>query len=72
MRVSFNELFTVQGGMISPKTTVQIGGITMSPGVGFSASGGVSIGGIDLSQYIGKDFDADNQNGVWVIKSVFN
>jgi len=72
MRVDFSELFTVQNGMISPKTNVQIGGAIIGPGGSFSASGGASVGGVDLSQYIGKVLEADNQNGVWVIQGFYS
>ncbi len=41
----------------------------MSPGVSFG--NGVSFGGIDLSQYINKDFDIEIQNGVYIIIGVF-
>lgn len=54
MKVNFSELFNVSNGMITPKTAIRIGGVTMNPGVSFNAGGGVSFGGVDLSQYIGK------------------
>lgn len=59
MRLNFYDLFSVQNQMIQPKATVQLGAVTMGPGMSFSANGGVSFGGVDLSQFIGKDFDIE-------------
>ena len=42
----------------------------MSPGVSFSSN--VLFGGIDLTKFIGKDFEIEVQNGVRVIKGVYN
>ncbi|MFK2295088.1 hypothetical protein ACIXMS_09670 [Bacteroides fragilis] len=69
MRKSFNELFTVQNGTISPKVSIFINGITMTPGVSFS--GGVSFGGVDLSQFVGKDLEVENHNGIYEIKGFY-
>lgn len=66
----FNELFTVQNGMVTPKVTIHINGVTMGPGVSFG--NGVLFGGIDLTQFIGKYFDVDIQNGVHIIRGVYN
>lgn len=70
MRMKFNELFSNTNGTVTPKVNVHINGVTMSPGVSFGS--GVSFGGIDLSQYIGKDFDVELQNGVYIIKGIYN
>lgn len=71
MRVHFDELFSVQNGMVQPKTAVHINGITMTPGV--SLGGGVSFGGVDLTQFIGKYLEVDRMpDGVYDIKSVYN
>lgn len=70
MKMHFDELFINQNGMVNPKVTVHINGLTMSPGVSFG--GGVSIGGFDLTQFIGKYLEVELQNGVYVIKKVYN
>lgn len=71
MKVHFDELFTVQNGMIKPKTPVKINGVKMSPGV--SIGRGVSFGGVDLTQYIDKYLEVEKlDNGVSVIKGVSN
>ncbi len=70
MRMRFDELFNNSNGVVTPKVTVQINGVTMSPGVSFG--GGVLFGGVDLTQYIGKDFDVELQSGVYVIKGIYN
>ena len=70
MKINFSQLFIVQNGMISPKVQIHLNGVTMSPGLSFG--GGVSFGGIDLSQYIGKDFDVIIENEIYYIKGIFN
>jgi hypothetical protein len=63
-------LFNNNNGVVTPKVNVNINGVTMSPGVSFG--GGVLFGGVELTQYIGKDFDVELQNGVYVIKGIYN
>jgi len=71
MRVHFDELFTVKNGAVSPKTAVNINGVTMTPGVSFG--GGVSFGDVDLTQYIGKYIEVEQMpNGAYDIKGVYN
>lgn len=69
MRVAFHELFDTSGGQIRPKQKVQIGGVQMTPGVMFG--GGVSFGGVDLSQYVGHDLEVEYAGDVAVIKGVY-
>lgn len=69
MRYKFSDLFTVNNGMVQPKVSVHINGVTMGPGVSFGS--GVSFGGVDLTQFIGKDFEADIQNNVYILKAVY-
>ena len=68
-RYRFNDVFIVNNNMISPRIPVQIGGITMGPGVTFE--GGVFFSGVDLSQQIGRDIDGYVENGVFVIKGFY-
>jgi hypothetical protein len=71
MKVHFDELFTVNNGAVSPKTTIHINGITMTPSVSFGS--GVSFGGTDLTQFIGKFIDVEQMtDGVYNIKGVYN
>ncbi len=69
MKIHFNELFTNQNGVITPKVTVHINGVTMSPGVSFTS--GVSFSGVDLTQFVGKSLEVENQNGVYMIAGVY-
>lgn len=70
MRVRFNEVFEIINGAITPKTTVTIGGITMTPGVSFG--GGVSFSGVELSKYIGKDLEIEKkEDGSIEIKGTY-
>lgn len=41
----------------------------MGPGVRFGT--GVSFGGIDLTQHIGRDFLVDEESGISIIKGIF-
>jgi len=70
MKTHFNELFTVNNGMINPKVQIHINGITMSPSVSFG--GGVAFGGVDLTKYIDKYLEVEQMpNGVVNIKGVY-
>jgi hypothetical protein len=69
-RVSFYEIFKINtDGSIEPLRPVRIGGAQLGPGVRFGA--GVSFGGVDLSQYVGRDFSVEEVNGVTIIIGIF-
>ena len=69
-RINFYQIFRVNAdGSIEPIRNVRIGGVQMSPGVKFGK--GVSFSGIDLSQFIGRDFSVEDQQGIFVIKGIF-
>jgi hypothetical protein len=69
-RVNFYSLFKVNAdGSIEPLKPVRIGGAQFGSGVRFG--GGVSFSGIDLSQYIGRDFLVEEQNGISIILGIF-
>jgi hypothetical protein len=70
MRKHFDELFTIQNGIIHPKVTVQINGVKMSTGVSFDS--GLSFGGINLTQFIGKYLEVELKNGEYEILGVYN
>ena len=69
-RYRFDDVFHVEGGRISPRIPVQIGGVTMGPGVSFGR--GVSFSGVDLSNYVGKDIAGYIENGVMIIKGFYS
>ena len=69
MKMHFDDLFSTNNGTHSPKVPVQIGGVSMTQGVGFS--GGVSFGGIELAKHINHYFEVEIQNGMHVIKGVY-
>ena len=69
-RVNFYQIFRINiDGSIEPLRLVKIGGVQMGPGVRFGK--GVSFSGIDLSQYVGRDFAVEEQSGVLLIKGIF-
>lgn len=70
MIVHFTELFTIDNGIINPKVTVQINGITLSPGVSFGR--GITFGGIDLSQLTDDYLEVEKDFlGIIIIKGQF-
>lgn len=70
MRVRFNEIFNVSPNGITPKVQVQIGGITMGPGVTFGH--GAVFAGIELAKHTNQDLEVEQQGGVYIIKGVYN
>lgn len=69
-RVNFYQIFRMNpDGSIEPLRVIRIGGVQFGQGVRFSK--GVSFSGIDLSQYVGRDFLVEDQVGVLVIKGIY-
>jgi len=69
-KINFFQIFKVNAdGSIEPLRPVRIGGVQMGPGVKFTK--GVSFSGIDLSQYIGRDFLVEESSGVSSVKGIF-
>jgi len=69
-RFNFYQIFRINpDGSIEPIRIVRIGGVQFGPGVRFGR--GVYFGNVDLAQYIGRDFQAEIQNGVVVITGIF-
>ena len=70
MRVKFDQVFQVNAnGSVTPRTRVQIGGVTMGPGVAFG--GGVSFSGVDIASKRGKDIEVEQQGDIVVIKGFY-
>jgi hypothetical protein len=69
-RLNFYSIFRVHNdGSIEPLRPVRIGGVQMGQGVRFGR--GVSFGGIDLFNYIGRDFSVEEQNGMLILLGIF-
>jgi len=70
-RVNFFNLFKInQDGSIEPLRLIRIGGIQFGPGVRFGK--GVLFAGIDLSQYIGRDFQVQiDQSEIVTIMGIY-
>lgn len=70
LRLNFYNLFKINDdGSIEPLSQIRIGGVQLGPGVRFG--GGVSFGGIDLAQYIGRDFSVEIVDGVYAITGIY-
>lgn len=70
-RINFDQIFDVNSetGSITPKNRVKVGGVTFSRGVSFGQ--GVSFSGIDLSRYMGNDFEVDIEGDLFVLKGIY-
>jgi len=70
-RINFFQIFKINpNGSISPIRPVRIGSIQLSPGVSFGA--GVSFGPVNLFNFIGRDFQAEESNGILIIKGIYS
>ena len=68
-RINFYQIFRVNAdGSIEPLRPVKIGGVQFGSGARFK---NVSFGGIDLSKYIGRDFEIRDEGGVYVITGIY-
>jgi len=69
-RYNFWDIFQLlPNGALTPKRQIHVNGITFGPGVSFGS--GVSFGGVDFKQYQGKDIAAEEQNGILIIKGIY-
>lgn len=69
-RVKFDSVFQVNNdGTITPRQTTRIGGVTITPGV--TISSGVSIGGINIAQYVDRDLEITTDGGAIVITGIY-
>lgn len=67
--VKYDQVFTINANhTITPKIPVRIGGVTMGTGVSFGA--GVSIGGVNLFDYRGRNLEGYVDNGMFVINKI--
>jgi len=71
MRVPFNQLFQIHpNGAISPRVTVQVGGVVMGSGVTFGQ--GVSFGGLNLATIKGQDLEVTFDGQKYTITGYYN
>jgi len=70
MRYRFEQIFKeLPDGRLTPKRRLRVGGVELGPGVIFSK--GVSFSGIDFTLFRGHDIEAEEENGVLVIKGIY-
>jgi len=70
-RVNFDTVFDVSSDnlRVRPRQTIRINGVTFSPNVTFTR--GVAVGGIDITQYIGRTLETITDNEVTVITAIY-
>lgn len=69
-KVTFDSLFLRNSdGSFSPRQIIRVGGVTMSPAVRFGT--GISFGGIDFTQYIGRNFEIQIDNATMVVTGIY-
>lgn len=69
-RMSFDSLFIEHpDGSIEPRRRIRVGGVDFGPGVRFSK--GAVFAGIDFTLFRKHDFDVEEQQGVAIIKAIY-
>ena len=69
-KVPFDSIFIKHpDGSLEPRQRVRIGGVMLSQGSRFSR--GVSFGGIDLFQFLGRDLEIQTENDITVITAIY-
>lgn len=69
-RLNFYSIFKQHhDGSLEPLQPVRIGGVQMGQGVRFGR--GVSFGGINIFDYIGKDFQVEEKGGVIILLGIY-
>lgn len=69
-RWSFDAVFIRhEDGSLEPRQRIRVGGVTFGPGVRFSR--GVSISGVDFTQFIGRDLRVEVDKDILVITGIY-
>jgi len=76
-RINFNRIFRIDNaGNVITRQTIKIGGLQLSPntntrGIYFSGEMSSQYVSIDLSQFIGRDFEVEKKNDVLIITGIY-
>ena len=71
MKLDFNNLFRENtDSTIEPIQQVNINGVVFGPGVRFTP--GVAFGGVDLHKFKGLPIEAEQIEGIWIIKGFYS
>lgn len=69
-RVTFDSIFIKhEDGTLQPKQRIRVGGVEVSPEVIISK--GLILGGLDFTQFIGRDLEIKTDGDVVVITGIF-
>ena len=70
MRIPFDNVFIQHpDGTLEPRQRIRVGGVEFGPGVRFSR--GVAFGGVDFTQFIGRDLEVETDGEVLIIKGIY-
>ncbi|MFH0814492.1 MAG: hypothetical protein V1902_00140 [Candidatus Falkowbacteria bacterium] len=69
-RINFDSVFERRAdGTLIPRQRIRVGGIELGLGVVFRR--GVAFGGIDFTQFIGRELDVETDGDILVIKGIY-
>lgn len=70
MKYQFNQIFRENpDGTLSPIMQIRVGGVSFGPGVTFGPS--VTFSSINFFDFKGHELEADEEDGVLVIKGIY-
>jgi len=70
MKYDFDAIFRRNpDGTITPRRTIQIGSATLGSSVTFGS--GVSFSGVNIFNYVGAAVEADEENGILIIRGFY-
>lgn len=69
-QVPFNTIFQVNtDGSLTAHVSIRVAGVTLA--AGGTLYKGQSIGGIDFTHYVGRQFQVEVEDGTYVIKGIY-
>jgi len=69
-RLQFSAIFQENDdGSLEPRQRIRVGGVEFGPGVRFTT--GVALGGIDFTQFRGRDLEVETDGATLVIKGIY-
>ena len=69
MKISFDTIFKVNNGTVTNREKIRVGGVTLYPGALDNYKG--AIGGVDFSNFVGRDLDIKTDGDTYVIIGIY-